>query len=234
MDPLSLQLSMSPKNQGHIHQFVKVFFVHSTCSCETFKCNLMVSPYIWTFPNVTCMNTTMDSLKTTGWWECWKERITKLLIATWSIDQVAPFFGCIADRICGEVEDATIPKIFTMYTDLMQHVLRLRGKISRDAQRINAVKDLIENFKSFTVDILHQYQPSNFNTVKWHMLDHIPDDLRMYGGLEYLDAGLYEYAHTIPKDAYRRSSRRHATALSESIMRLKVVKPVIPLSLIHI
>lgn len=143
------------------------------------------------------------------------------------IDQVAPFFGAIADRLCGEIEDAPITSIFTMYTDMMQMVLRLRDKFVWGEEQIADMKQMIHDFKTFTVDILCQYQASEFCTLKWHLLDHIPNDLRDYGGLEVLDAGLYEHAHTIPKRAYSDSSKRHSTAFSESIMRLRIRDAVV-------
>ena len=57
-------------------------------------------------------------------------------------------------------------------------------------------------------------------TVKWHMLDHVADDIVRNGGLYLCDAGLYEYSHILFKQAYRQTSKRRHSAMDDAVSRL--------------
>jgi len=59
-------------------------------------------------------------------------------------------------------------------------------------------------------------------TLKFHLLDHIGDDIRRMGGLHVGDAGIYEHSHVHFKQHYRGTSRRRRSAMDETISAIDV------------
>ena len=83
---------------------------------------------------------------------------------------------------------------------------------------MNELKQLIKEFKTAAVDVYGDYHPSNLRTEKFHLLDHVCEDIQRLGGLQWGDAGLYEHSHTKFKTAYRATSGRKHSAMRESVL----------------
>lgn len=58
------------------------------------------------------------------------------------------------------------------------------------------------------------------------MLDHICEDIQRLRGLQFSDAGLFEYTHTRFKKAYKGTSRRTESAMEETIAILTEISAV--------
>lgn len=71
--------------------------------------------------------------------------------------------------------------------------------IELDERSLSYLNDSITNYKRVAVDVVGSYQKSNMGTLKWHMLDHVSNDLRRIRILQYLNAGLFEYANATYK-----------------------------------
>lgn len=71
----------------------------------------------------------------------------------------------------------------------------------------------IAQLKANRVDVFSAYQKSEMGTVKWHLLDHVANDIIKNGGLHLCKAGLYEYSHTIFKKSYERTLKQRCTAM---------------------
>lgn len=54
-------------------------------------------------------------------------------------------------------------------------------------------------------------------SVKWHMLDYLSDDIVRNGGLCLCDEGLYEYSHTIFKNSSAKNSNRKISIMYDSV-----------------
>lgn len=61
-------------------------------------------------------------------------------------------------------------------------------------------------------------------TVKWHMLNHVAEDIVRNGGLYLCDPGLYDYTHTTFNQPYAKTSKKRMYAMGEfiSIVRRRI------------
>lgn len=55
-------------------------------------------------------------------------------------------------------------------------------------------------------------------TIKWHLLDHVCDEIARIGGLYWDDAGMYEGSHKLFRKAYNSTSRRTRKSMDESVV----------------
>lgn len=46
-----------------------------------------------------------------------------------NLDNISPFIGAIVDWTCGEIEDAPVKSVFTMYIDIMNKVCEYEKRI---------------------------------------------------------------------------------------------------------
>lgn len=63
-------------------------------------------------------------------------------------------------------------------------------------------------------------QASNMGTVKWHMSNHIFDEIRHVGSLSSLDAVLKKYAQTFFKTGYKTTYGRRNSSVDEIIKKM--------------
>ena len=134
-----------------------------------------------------------------------------------ALDMYFSFIGAYIDRCCGEVKSSPTKRIFTQYSELVMLVYRRRMKVGLTEEHLKELSGRIIRFKSDAVELYEPYQPSGMGTLKFHHLDHVVDDIRNMGGIESLDAGLYEHSHTKGKRCYSRTSKRRTTAMAESM-----------------
>ena len=136
-----------------------------------------------------------------------------------SIDMVFPFVGMMVDRACGEVGTAVTTRLFVLYSEIVQLFLShtQQESVLWNERKLNFLQHKIQNFKKTATQLYSDHHASDLCTTKMHMLDHIVDDIRRFGGLRYCDASLYEYSHTMVKSAHRATSRRRNSAMTETI-----------------
>lgn len=136
-----------------------------------------------------------------------------------NLDNVSPFLGALIDRICG-LDYAPVTTVFTLYVDIM-HMVCGHNKNNRwNEEEISRLQENIGIFMHEGVALFGSTQASNIGTVKWHMLNHVCEDIRRIGSLSLIDAGLYEYAHKFFKAVYKTTSGRKHSAMDETIKKL--------------
>ena len=138
-----------------------------------------------------------------------------------SLDMVFPIVGGFIDRCCGEVSDCPNTRVFTKYSDVLNFVFRRRLKLGWVEEELEELDEMIRDFKSTAVEVFGPYQKSNMGTLKFHLLDHLVEDLGRFPNIEVLNAGIYEYSHCIVKRMYNHTSRRKNSAMSESVRMLE-------------
>jgi len=143
-----------------------------------------------------------------------------------NVDQVSPFIGAFFDQCCGEIEDAPVTKVFTKYVDILRKSHRHGEDPAWTEKEVCELERRIKEFKEVAVRVFADYQPSGMGTLKFHLLDHIGDDIRRMGGLQFGDAGLYEHSHVYFKQQYRGTSKRSKTALEETLTAIDTATAV--------
>ena len=136
------------------------------------------------------------------------------------LDMVFPFAATFIDRMCCEEKEHPITKICVIYSDLVSKVLRYEKPKYWAESEIEEVESMCHDLRKRMLSTLAEFHTSNFRTLKFHMLSHIGEDIRRYGGLHNTEAGTYENSHLMFKNAYRRTSKRTTTAIRETLQRL--------------
>ena len=134
-----------------------------------------------------------------------------------SVDAVFPFIGMFTDRCCGEHSSALSTNLFVQYVELMQITTSSKESTQWSHAKIDDIERRIKRFKKDALQLYGDHHSSQLCTEKFHLLDHIGEDIRRLGGIRFGDAGLYEYAHTLVKKAYRSGSRRKKSAMDETV-----------------
>lgn len=112
-----------------------------------------------------------------------------------------------------------ITKTFTKYVDLVNKIHR-RG--TTPGSNEFELQDLSNDIKDFMGDVrstFARYQASSMGTSKFHLLNHVVEDIRATGGIEYLSSSLYEKSHKSFKEDHARTSRRIATVMEETLRK---------------
>ena len=135
-----------------------------------------------------------------------------------SLDMVFPFVAAFIDFCCDELEQAPLTTLLSMYSELLFKCLWKKDWTPIDLESLHS-KILV--FKQLFTDIFQQHHPSGLRTLKFHLLNHLADDIAETGGLQHVEAGIYESAHQSFKRHHRRTSMRHSTALEETCKRME-------------
>ena len=77
-----------------------------------------------------------------------------------------------------------------------------------------------QHIQKKAVEVFGRYQKSNMGTVKWHLLNHIVDDMLRLGSMIVCDAGIYEQSHRLFKFIYETTNKRLSTAIHDTISTL--------------
>ena len=136
-----------------------------------------------------------------------------------NLDYVFPFVAAFIDRVTG-CEEGGITTVHTVYSNLpfiLFTEVEQHGVSHIEGLKIGA---LIKRLKKECKRVFDPYVQKGLYTLKFHLLDHLVEDLLKYGSLDYLSAGPYEYYNTVVKKHYRGTSKRKTTALEETANRM--------------
>lgn len=135
------------------------------------------------------------------------------------VDQIGPFMGAIMDRMCGEEDSSPVTSVFVQYWGIVSDAYQRNSAKGWSIPMVGRLAERISRLKGNATKLFKRYQASGMVVPKWHLLDHICEDLLRYGNLSTLDACLYEYSHGPLKGDYEGGSRRHRSALRETVAR---------------
>lgn len=121
------------------------------------------------------------------------------------------------DRLCGETLQSPTTKVMVMYSDLVKSAFRQGKDPGHSSEDLSNLEQDISDFKNFSQSLYGPYQTSEMRSVKFHLLDHLVDDVKRMCSLKSMDAGLHESSHREVKSCYRSTSKRYATAMSETV-----------------
>jgi len=140
----------------------------------------------------------------------------------WAVDQVFPFLALSLDRMMAQTGKYPLTKVHTMYTAFVHAVKNSRkeGRASADTlaeearENISRLKEQIRyTFTGDTGRALH--------SLKFHLLEHLPEDIATFGALHHMDAGPYESAHKLFKRELDKTSKRKHTVTREALQHLE-------------
>lgn len=80
-----------------------------------------------------------------------------------------------------------------------------------------ATLDIISTFKEATRAEFSDYQASKLYPTKYHTLDHLVDDPRVMGDVQYPHGGIFKMSHKHLRQDYSLKSKRSSTAMEEKI-----------------
>lgn len=136
-----------------------------------------------------------------------------------NLDYVFPFVAAFVDRISG-CEEGGITAVHTLYSNLL---FKLFTEIENDGIsyiELRKIEALVRRLKKECKRLFDPYVKKGLYTLKFHLLDHLVEDLGKYGSLDYLNGGPYEYFNAVVKQHYRDTSKRKPTALEETANHL--------------
>ena len=145
------------------------------------------------------------------------------------LDLVSPFMGMFVDRCCEERVLCPTTKFFTQHADLVANILCYNSNSTWNIKKIHQLEIDIKSFKEKALQLYGGYSVSELCTEKFHLLDHVVQNINRLGGISWGDAGVYEYSHTLVKSAYRCGSKRKASAMDDTMQNF-LRKTVMPLS----
>ena len=135
------------------------------------------------------------------------------------LDYVFPFVMAFVDRITGMIDNGQT-KVHTMYSDLLYQLYHNIERNGLNPQTADSLEQHIALFKQTCKDIFEKHVNRGLFTLKFHLLDHLVEDLRKYGTLDFLDAGPYENYNATIKGFYKLTSKRKQTAFQETINKM--------------
>ena len=142
-----------------------------------------------------------------------------------ALDMVFPFIGAFLDRICGETDSCQVTTVFTLYSDIVMISARRNMPEGWKKDELESLREKIKMFKKRAVEVFKTYQSSEMGTLKFHLLDHLVDDLERVESYTVLDAGLYEYTHVFSKRAYRRTSKKRSHVMIDCMTLFRGQEP---------
>jgi hypothetical protein len=140
-----------------------------------------------------------------------------------SVTTVLPFVAALVDRMCGEEAVAPTTRVFVAYTNLCHK--KTGCYVEGDSGStldgftmafLDKLANDIASFKSQAVNIYGKYQRPGMGTNKFHLLDHVVEDVMRLGSLLLLSADSFESSHKSVKEAFTATSQRNATWMPES------------------
>lgn len=104
-------------------------------------------------------------------------------------------FGVTTDRCCGEAGKASTARVLIFYNGILSFLFRRDTHIRWSTGELEGLRVQLEAFKSFFVPIFEMYQSFEMFTMEWHVMNHLVEDLRQYGGMKYFMVELFDFSH---------------------------------------
>ena len=133
-----------------------------------------------------------------------------------NLDTVFPFVASFLDTATGSTT-GDLTEVHTLYIELVRYLEFIDKNSGVTDEILKALTTKLGTFKGKTVKLFEPYVDTGLFTLKFHLLDHLVEDLSKFTSLDFLSAGPYEYYNTKIKQSYRKTSKRRATAMEETV-----------------
>lgn len=138
----------------------------------------------------------------------------------YAVDMVFPFVAAFIDRSLGFEEKCELTRMNVLYIEIINKVLvDHRDRRWREGELLR-LRGEIREFKSVVEGAFASHCPSGLYTLKYHLLDHLVEDLERFGSISFMDAGPFEHFNVVIKQSYRMTSRRLTTRMDETVQRM--------------
>lgn len=119
------------------------------------------------------------------------------------VDLGFPFVSAFTDRCLGRNESHEQTTAHTKYTDLMKSVRFPENDGSGGPVTGALVDDLATEIKKLVVKTFVDHTEKGLFTLKFHLLDHLAEDITRFGSLPSLDATAFEHLNITIRKSYR-------------------------------
>ena len=137
-----------------------------------------------------------------------------------TLDMFFPFIFGYVDSWLGYAEDAPLTKIHVMYTDLVNRLMSNNNGNGWSTGELQDLRSAVHLFKEHVWTLFGPHCDRGLNTLKFHLLDHLVDDLERFGTIHVLNASPYEHFNLIVKQSYAGTSKRLQTRERDTIQNL--------------
>lgn len=137
-----------------------------------------------------------------------------------TLDMSFPFiFGYVGTWL-GYYEDASLTRVHVMYTDLVNRVMSDNNSNGWSTEDLEELRSTVLLFKKQVWALFGPHCDRGLNTLKFHLLDHLVDDLQRFGTIRVLSASPYEQFNLIVKQSYSGTLKRLHTRERDTIHNL--------------
>lgn len=105
---------------------------------------------------------------------------------------ISPFLVGFTNICTGWVEKTPLTKVHVLYPDLMLTMTKDDVSEGWNENKLIELQYKIEEFQSLLVRTFGEHCNSGLYILKFHLLDHVVEDLRLFGTLSVLDASRFE------------------------------------------
>lgn len=134
-----------------------------------------------------------------------------------NIDMVFPFIAAFLDRVLGYADNQQLTMIHSLYSDVVNMVMYNTPDWELQHENVNHLEQKVRMLKRSAKELFEHLEEVNLFTLKFHMLDHVSNDLYKFGILSFLDASAYEHFNFTIKKFIRMTSMRKLTTIEEAV-----------------
>ena len=98
------------------------------------------------------------------------------------LEMVFPFAAAFIDRMCDDTEQHPITDICVLYSDVVAQVFQYEQPKLWTKGMVKQLEKSVEELQTKMIMYLSEFHNSNLRTLKFHMLQHLSEDILRYGG----------------------------------------------------
>ena len=136
------------------------------------------------------------------------------------LDYVFPLVSSTIDTILNKGNKCLLTEVNTLYTEISTKVVHEFAMTGCNDEDINELEENIIVFKRKCVQLFERTCETGLITLKFHLLDHLCDNLRKFGTIKIINGAKYEQFNLQVKESYRLTSKRRGTATKETVDQL--------------
>ena len=137
-----------------------------------------------------------------------------------NLDTVFPFVFAYVDTWLGQESTAPLTTIHTQYTSFVQQIMSDNNGLGWSTEALSNVQQTVASFKYQMTSLFHDCSPTGIATLKFHLLDHIIQDLQRFGSIRMLTASPFEHFNVHIKSAHASTSGRLLSRDAETVAAL--------------